>query len=301
MRSLALSFILCLALVATASAVKLPDLFTSGWSSNEFSPVELYPGDMLNLRFLVSNNGTVCIPEIPCEEEFGPAYGPWQEAVLLSTDAAPDAEDILLGTFTFNGVLQPNGSHEVNTQFQVPSDCPPGNYRVIVYADYVAGQPEGQVEETKETNNWDDCPGTLRVMSFLKVLDPNGGESLPAGSTYTINWEDDRGDGNCPGDYLLDYSTDNGQNWIPVDLNPVSNACSYDWLVPDVNSEQCLMWVTDANDPNISDVSDAAFTIYECMLTTDLTGDCVVNLHDLAAITADWLKCGNPFDPNCIQ
>jgi len=138
-------------------------------------------------------------------------------------------------------------------------------------------------------------------VSSIKILEPNGGESLPAGSTYIINWEDYRDDGNCPNSYLLNYSIDNGQNWIPVDLNSVSNACSYDWLVPDVNSEQCLMWVVDANDPNVNDTSDAAFTIYECTLATDLTGDCVVNLYDLAALIADWLKCGNPFDPNCMQ
>ena len=141
----------------------------------------------------------------------------------------------------------------------------------------------------------------FHVSSMIKILEPNGGESLPAGSTYIINWEDYRDDGNCPNSYLLNYSIDNGQNWIPVDLNSVSNACSYDWLVPDVNSEQCLMWVVDANDPNVNDTSDAAFTIYKCTLTTDLTGDCVVNLYDLAALTADWLKCGNPFDPNCTQ
>lgn len=285
--------------MANASADKLPDLFTVGWL-NEFSPAELYPGDMLNLNWLVENNSTWCI-DPPCVEFFGPAYGPWQEAVFLSINTIPDTGDILLGTVTFNGVLQPGGAHEVNTQFQVPSDCPPGNYRVIVYGDYVAGQPEGQVEEVDETNNWDDCSEVLRVVSPLLLLAPNGGEELIVGTMYTINWEDYRSDGNCPGDYLLDYSTDNGQNWIPVDLDPVSNACSYDWLVPDVNSEQCLMWVIDANDPNIGDISDTAFMIYECMLTADLTGDCVVNLKDLAAMAADWLKCGNPFDPDCIQ
>lgn len=138
-------------------------------------------------------------------------------------------------------------------------------------------------------------------VSSIKILEPNGGESLPDGSTYIINWEDYRSGTNCPGNYLLNYSIDNGQNWTPVDLNSVSNTCSYDWLVSSINSDQCLIQIVDANDPNVSDTSDATFTIYECTLTTDLTGDCFVNLHDLATIAADWLKCGNPFDPNCVE
>jgi hypothetical protein len=300
MRYSAISFLLCLTLVTTASADKLPDLFTLGFL-NHLSPDELHPGDMLNLDFSVANNATVCIPEFPCEEIFGPAYGPWQEAVFLSIDSVPDPEDILLGTVSFNGVLQPGGAHEVDMQFQIPGDCPTGNYKVIVYGDYVDGQPEGQVQEHKETNNWDACNGRLGIISHLLLVSPNGGESLSAGSTYTINWEDDRGDSNCPSDYLLDYSTDNGQTWIPVDSNYVSNTCSYDWLVPDANSEECLIRVIDANDLNIYDTSDDTFTIYKCTLTTDLTGDCVINLYDFAVIAADWLACGNPFDPNCIQ
>jgi len=179
--------ILTLALTAPAAA-KLPDLFTNT-SSDRFSPAQLRPSDMLNLRWLVSNNGTVCIPENPwCPERFGPAYGPWIEAVFLSRDSHPDGDDILLGTVTFNGSLSPSGSHEVQTQFQIPSDCPFGNYKVIIYADYVPGEPAGIVEEAKESNNWDDCKGTLtiipRLATFYADDDAPGdsGPNDPAGS-----------------------------------------------------------------------------------------------------------------------
>lgn len=288
-------------LSAKTLADKLPDLYTVGWL-NEFSPNELHPGDMLHLRWLVANNATVCIPENPfCYEVFGPAYGPWQEAAFLSKDLSLDSSDILLGMVTFNGVLPPGGAHEPETQFQVPPDCPLGEYRVLVHADYVPEQPSGQVEETNETNNRDDCPGKLRVISPLLLLCPNGGEALPIGSTYVINWVDYRSDGNCPGNYLLDYSSDSGENWTAVDSNAVFDSCSYDWLVPNVNSNQCLIRIVDADDTKISDISDTAFTVYECTMRSDLTGDCVVDFADLAILVADWLKCGNPFDPNCNQ
>jgi hypothetical protein len=143
---------------------KLPDLFTHT-VSDRFTPAQLSPSEMLSIRWLGSNNGTVCIPEDPwCFEQFGPAQGPWVEAVFLSKDSHPDSGDILLGTVTFTGTLAPSGSHEVQTQFQIPADCPFGDYKVIVYIDYVPTEPAGCIQETNETNNWALCQGTLSVV-----------------------------------------------------------------------------------------------------------------------------------------
>ncbi len=140
---------------------------------------------------------------------------------------------------------------------------------------------------------------TLKVVSLLLLLVPNGGELLPAGSTYTINWEDYRSDGNCPGDYLLDYSANNGQNWIPVDPNTVSNTCSYDWLVPMVDSNQCLVRISDANDASVNDVSDDVFRIHVCTLVYDLNHDCFVDFFDFSLLASEWLNCGDPCNPSC--
>jgi hypothetical protein len=156
--------ILLLVLVWPATA-QLPDLFTLTGSADRFTPAQLSPSEMLSIRWLGSNNGTICIPEDPwCSERFGPAYGPWTEAVLLSRDDRPDSGDILLGTVTFTGTLAPSGSHEVQTQFQIPPECPFGNYKVIIYIDYVPTDPAGRIQETKETNNWALCQGTLSVI-----------------------------------------------------------------------------------------------------------------------------------------
>lgn len=141
----------------------------------------------------------------------------------------------------------------------------------------------------------------FHVSSMIKILEPNGGESLPAGSTYTVNWEDYRSDPNCLGNYKLTLICHESGGGILIDIRSASETCSYDWLLPAIDSNECSIEISDINDPNISDTTDAAFTIYKCTLTTDLTGDCVVNLYDLAALTADWLKCGNPFDPNRTQ
>jgi len=142
-------------------------------------------------------------------------------------------------------------------------------------------------------------------VSCIKVLDPNGGESLIAGTTHKITWADLRSPAERPEEYRLQFSIDNGQNWLIsqplIDANCISNTCSYDWPVPAVNSEQCLVAIADPNDPNADDTSDAPFTMYQCKLKADVTGDCTVNFQDLAAITEEWLKCGNPFDLDCLQ
>lgn len=133
----------------------------------------------------------------------------------------------------------------------------------------------------------------------IYVEAPNGGESLVSGNTYPITW-DGVEDINA---VAIEYSHDNGQDWN--DVNTVPNTGSYDWLVPDVNSTECLVRVSDANDPDVSDTSDATFTIFICQFArpewviADLNVDCYIDFKDLAVFAGPWLSCGNPFDPNC--
>jgi len=196
--------------------------------------------------------------------------------------------------------------NDANQVIEIQFDGDPGAFCWYFWAP-VYGFLEGQFGPLADGDWLFFCehPGSSFSIPFhvssLKVLDPNGGESLLANSAYTISWADIRGDGNCPGNYLLDYSIDNGENWIPVDSNSVSNTCSYDWLVPVVDSNQCLVRMSDANDASIYDTSDVVFTIYECTLTFDLNHDCFVDFLDFALLATEWLKCGNPFDPNCVQ
>jgi hypothetical protein len=127
------------------------------------------------------------------------------------------------------------------------------------------------------------------------VLAPNGGENWIAGTTKAISWE--TSDTNAIPNVHIEYSTNNGQGWN--DVNTVPNTGSYNWLVPQVTSNQCLVRISDAADANIFDVSDNTFTIFVCRLNSkaDLNGDCKVDMTDLALFANDWMRNGNPFDP----
>jgi len=129
------------------------------------------------------------------------------------------------------------------------------------------------------------------------VLSPNGGENLAAARTYMITWKTLEG---AEIDHvIIDYSSDDGQNWENIDI--CENTGSYPWDIPLTDSNQCLVRVSDASDITISDTSDDVFTVFQCQqeLDGDLNGDCYVNLLDFAMFVEDWLKCANPFDPSC--
>jgi len=146
------------------------------------------------------------------------------------------------------------------------------------------------------------------------VLSPNGSEQIAATSTYNITWK--TLEGAEIDNIKIEYSTDNGQNWD--DVNTVPNSGSYKWSpVPEADSNQCLVRISDLIDPNIGDVSDDVFTIYQCrqQLDGDFNNDCYIDLLDIAIIaqwwlqdfdfsdfavpSQNWLKCGNPLDPSC--
>ena len=81
-------------------------------------------------------------------------------------------------------------------------------------------------------------PGKKPSVRTLKLLQPNGAEVFVAGSDTVITW-----DGVLPQDkVILDYSTDNGTNWIKI-CN-TATGLSYKWRIPKTVSNQCLARVT---------------------------------------------------------
>lgn len=132
---------------------------------------------------------------------------------------------------------------------------------------------------------------------LFSLLVPNGGEQLVAGMTYTIRWESSP----TIAQVFIEYSTNNGSSWTAVDPPNSGNTGSYDWLVPEVTSPDCLVRISDADSPTTNDTSDDVFTIFQCQgpIVGDLNGDCYVDFLDLAIFAISWLQCGNPFDPAC--
>jgi hypothetical protein len=105
---------------------------------------------------------------------------------------------------------------------------------------------------------FDDGPkDTLTIYGpDLYLTAPNGGEILPAGQSFEITWLSKAYITNV----RLQYSINNGTDWADIDSN-TPNTGSYMWEVPDVQSTQCLVRVSDAFNPAVDDQSNEIFTI----------------------------------------
>lgn len=152
--------------VCGSQAQNLPDLFTRLLPPINFalSTNQVFLGDMLTVNWPGANNGTFCIPEDPfCFDIFGPAYGPWDDAVFLFDNST----NRLLGTATFAGWLPPHGGYRQQATFAVPLDLRPGVYGVEIRIDYLPGTNTGHVVEQNELNNTDRISRAVTVLPRL--------------------------------------------------------------------------------------------------------------------------------------
>lgn len=166
----------------------------------------------------------------------------------------------------------------------------------------------------------------------LELISPNGGQIYPAGAVVDIRWTDD-----LPGTYDIEYSTDNGSIWHQISAGHFDT--SYQWTTPsDIHSDRCRVRITAAGTSEYI-ISNDTFTIFQCDYPPegDINNDCYINMYEFAhiadlwmsdichedpdeCINADvdqsgdvnfydvayfvhflWLKCSNPFDPQCEE
>lgn len=115
-----------------------------------------------------------------------------------------------------------------------------------------------RVSDASNSNVSDVSDALFRIYKpgSITVNIPNGGESWEAQSQYNITWSSSN-----VTNVGIDYSTNNGSTWLNITgSTPASNG-SYNWTVPNVSSEECLVKVYDADNPAVEDISDATFHI----------------------------------------
>ena len=109
----------------------------------------------------------------------------------------------------------------------------------------------------------------FKIQIFAQAIEityPNGGETLTANNGDFIFWTD-------PGaptitQVKIEYSIDGGSNWIFI-LNTTSNFGTgfYQWTVPNVASNNCLIKISNAANLAEFDISDATFEIVAPSIT----------------------------------
>ena len=91
---------------------------------------------------------------------------------------------------------------------------------------------------------------------------PNGGEVLKIHNQITLHWS-----WSCTDSIELSYSTNDGVTWTPIATVAASES-TYDWTIPIAPTTHGRIRVRDAADPNLSDISDASFTIFNSAAIT---------------------------------
>jgi hypothetical protein len=246
---------------------------------------------------------TVC-EDLPSDISYNPAGGDWWINVQANNDADGlyiEASNFAVsnnnwqlrirnaaGTVMFGPAgegISPAGGISDTEIFRLQAD--PNASITAGSSDYGDGK---NFSTFGSVNQWgqqglNQLRTVVPAATTLTLLSPNGSQSIIAGQVYTVEWTSTGTVDNV----LVEYSTNNGNVWQTVIPPNIGNTGSYDWLVPLINSTQCLVRVANAGNLAIYDTSDYLFSIYQCAVEGDLTGDCFVSFDDFAILAADWL------------
>ncbi|MCU0432220.1 MAG: T9SS type A sorting domain-containing protein [Bacteroidia bacterium] len=126
-------------------------------------------------------------------------------------------------------------------------------------------------------------------VSVITVTSPNGGETWNSCTNYNISWTSS----NVTGNFRLEYSTDGGTNWTII---TTVTASPFNWQVPNniATSSQCLIRVSSVNNPAITDISNATFTINQVQFIaiTSPNGGEVWQVGNPTTRTISWAYSG---------
>ena len=96
-----------------------------------------------------------------------------------------------------------------------------------------------------------------QAIPYLQLISPNGGENWEANSTQIIKWESS-GIQNIK----IEYSLSSGFYWNTITSSFDASLNEYKWVVPNVQTAEVLIRISDASNPSNNDISDNIFRIF---------------------------------------
>ncbi len=120
--------------------------------------------------------------------------------------------------------------------------------------------------------NISDVSNQPFLISTVKLIAPNGGESFTVGSNQLISWQTNSNIQKV----RLELTTNGGSSWVIIKDSLNANLSSYNWVVPNYISNNCRIRIVDLNNPISNatmDESDASFAIGSILLTSPNGGE----------------------------
>lgn len=100
-----------------------------------------------------------------------------------------------------------------------------------------------KVYSVDDNNIYDISDSTFTILNpTIEIKSPSGGESLNSGKKVQIVWRSIDVD-----KVNIFYSENNGANWTEIATNINSSDYQYDWSVPDVNSNDCIIKIVNSD------------------------------------------------------
>ncbi len=145
-----------------------------------------------------------------------------------------------------------------------------------------------KVTDNANPAKYDVSDSVFTIRPSIVLNYPAYGGILQAGSTVQINWTS----------YLtsayfnLDYSIDNGQNWINIGTNLFVPTYTYNWVVPNVSSNAVKVRVTDFTSSCKTTQSANPFTISASAATVNLTSPNSGTFNSCSTLNLTWTATG---------
>lgn len=133
----------------------------------------------------------------------------------------------------------------------------------IWYPEVAANWCKIQLKETEHPEAVEESYYNF-IVYLLDLLAPEGGEMLYGESTFEISWASEIIDV-----FKIEYSIDNGQNWITEAASVPTSDSVYFWTVPNVTADSCFIRLSVPGLPNSSSVNAIPFSIQKAVSVND--------------------------------
>jgi len=174
--------------------------------------------------------------------------------IINSVTSSNGAAAIAEGVIKITGINLNGGSQLLLYLNNVTNGFTPGDNTFPVH---VKTTPGGVLSQL--SSNPSVYLNSMPNNGNLALTSPSGSEKWKAGTLQYIVWERK---GIVIGSFLLEYSTDFGNTWIKINKSPIAGVTRYPWIVPNVNSDNCLIRISNYLTHKPLSIVKNVFSIY---------------------------------------